>query len=213
MRPGAPVYDGFDATMIAETLAAVPRRPLWLALNATKAWTTGVLCQSVEGCLHILADFVVEGDPATVLHQVIADASLEAGRELRAVAGPSHHTGHDTVGLLPAARRVPVAVKRAAPGAAGQAEISRLMRQQVKGSPALRVAQAARWTLNAFAGGYCRDVLPSGGASEFTKPGPYRVLMEGLEAFAGMLRAATEVDEERHYAVSSDGRRFLTARG
>ena len=79
----------------------------------------------------------------------------------------------------------------------------------------MRVSTTARWTLNAFSGGYCRDVLRTGELSEFTKTGPHKVLMEGLEAFAGLLRSgvAPEDDNERNYAYAADGRRYLSAFG
>ena len=83
------------------------------------------------------------------------------------------------------------------------------------GVPALRVSTRARWTLNAFAGGYCREVGKEGMLNENAKPGPHRVLMEGLEAFASLLRNSRTLDEEEpvQYATTRDGRKYVSALG
>lgn len=214
MRPGAPVYEDFNIINIFEDLAVVARTPAWLALNATTGWTTGVLVQAVEGVLHVVADWVREGDPGQVLASIMANAGLEIGRTpLRVVAGPMHFTGHDAVGLRAAAAKVPVGLRTGADLATGQAEIRELLKRTSRGQPALRVSTNARWTLNAFAGGYCHDVLRTGALSEFTKTGPHKVLMEGLEAFAGLLRGgvAGDDDSERNYDYDARGRRYLSA--
>jgi hypothetical protein len=56
-------------------------------------------------------------------------------------------------------------------------------------------------------------VLRTGALSEFTKTGPHKVLMEGLEAFAGLLRGgvAGDDDSERNYDYDARGRRYLSA--
>lgn len=216
MRPGAPVYEDFSINNILEDLSMATRTPAWLAVNSNSSWTSGVLAQVVEGVLHVVGDWVREGDPGEVLASIVASAGLESGRApLRVVAGPSHFTGHDTVGLRAAANKVPVGLRTGADLATGQAEIRELLKRTTRGNPSLRVSTNARWTLNAFSGGYCRDVLRSGELSEFTKTGPHKVLMEGLEAFAGLLRGgvATEDDNPRNYAYAPDGRRYLSARG
>jgi hypothetical protein len=214
MRPGSPVYEDFNVVNIFEDLALVARTPAWLALNATAAWTTGVLVQSVEGALHVVADWVFEGGPGQVLASIVANAGLETGRTpLRVIAGPVHFTGHDTVGLRASAAKVPIGLRTGVDCATGQAELRELLKRTLRGQPVLRVSSNARWTLNAFSGGYCRDVLRSGELSDFTKTGPHKVLMEGLEAFAGLLRAgvASEDDSPANYAYAADGRRYLSA--
>src|SRR5882724_710314 len=216
MRPGSPVYEDFNVVNIFEDLSLAARTPAWLAINATTAWTSGVLAQVVDGALHVVADWVREGDPGQVLSSIVASAGLEVGRTpLRIVGGPSHFTGHDAVGLRAAAARVPVNLRTGSDLATGQAEIRELLKRTSRGQPSLRVSTSARWTLNAFSGGYCRDVLRTGELSEFTKTGPHKVLLEGLEAFAGLLRGgvAADDDSERNDAYAADGRRYLSAFG
>jgi hypothetical protein len=212
MRPGKVIYENFSVTNIVGA-ELNPRLPVWLAVNATSGWTTGVLLQSVDGALHVLADYVRESDPTTGLPEVLADAGLEAGRGFRIVAGPNHFTGHDRVGLRAAANRLPVVLRRGGPGLVGRQELNRLMKLQSRGQPSFRVCPDAHWTLNALAGGYSRPALATGAFSEFAKESPHKVLMEGLESFCGLLGAGLtgDEDDEREYATAPDGRRYLTA--
>jgi hypothetical protein len=215
MRPGVPVYEDFSTNNIFEDLSITARTPAWLAVNSNSSWTSGVLAQVIEGVVHVVGDWVREGDPGEVLSSIVASAGLEIGRTpLRVVAGPVHFTGRDTVGLRAAAAKIPVGLRTGVDLTVGQAEIRELLKRTSRGQPCLRVSTNARWTLNAFSGGYCRDVLRTGELSEFTKTGPHKVLMEGLEAFAGLLRGgvAADDDSERHYEYDASGRRFLSAR-
>ena len=214
MRPGALIYEHFGVNNIFAELEDNPRYPLWLALNATQAWTAAALVQSIDGGLNVLADFVREANPAQVLGEVVAAAGLEAGRSYRSVCGPHHFTGHDSVGLSAAASRVPVKLARGGLPLTGQSALQRLMKLQLRGNPAFKVASSARWTLNALASGYAKDILKNGQQSEFVRQGPYRVLIEAIESFAALLRGGiNEVDDDRRYAYDSSGRRYLTARG
>jgi hypothetical protein len=76
----------------------------------------------------------------------------------------------------------------------------------------LKVSTRARWTLNAFSGGYARKLNKSGVLSEFAEEGPYRTLMEGLESFAALMRIAQREDEKLNLKVTDNGRRYLSAR-
>ncbi len=77
------------------------------------------------------------------------------------------------------------------------------------------VAKEAPWVLNAFAGGYARMMLKGGILADFAEEGAYRVLMEGLESFAGLLKAGSpeEDDDDIQYATTPQGRRYRTALG
>ena len=214
MRPGVSVYHDFSVLNIFEDLTITPRVPLWCALNASGNWTTAALLQSIEGGIHVLADAVIEGNPGGVLHEVLAAIGLESqGKSYRSLAPPGHFTGHDTVGLRPAAGRVPVALSRGGGSISGQAEIARLLKQQHRSQAAIKISQHAQWTLNALSGGYCKDILKNGQPSEHPKPGVYRVLMEGVESWAALLRAGVDADtaDEKRYDYTADGRKFLTA--
>ena len=213
LRPGQPIYDGFSYLNVAEEIYKLPRQAVYLAVNATPMYTTAVLIQINDGVFNVLWDAVREGDPGAVLSGIVADAGLEAGQRPRLYASPEHFGNYDTVGLRGAARKVPVDLSQGGLGLDGRDEVRGLLRRQIRAGPALRVSQRARWTLNAFAGGYCKDVLKNGILSEFATEGPYRTLMEGLESFASLLKMGhIGEDQPINWATTADGRRYISSR-
>ncbi len=212
MRPGAPVYESFGVQHITETLPVMPRAPLWLALGGTSQFTTAALCQFVDGAVHVLWDSVREGDPGATLHDMVQAANLYAGRALTYVAGPAHFSDHDTVGMRGAARKIPIELRKGVAETSGRDEVRALLKKQVRGMPALRIAHQARTTLNAFAGGFAYEVQKNGMLGDFPRNGMHRTLVEGIETFAGLLRVAdVDADQNRNYDYTPDGRRYLSA--
>ncbi len=130
------------------------------------------------------------------------------------MAPPEHFDNYDTLGLRAAAARVPVTVRKGGACHTGREEIRGLTARLTKGMPALKVSTNARWTLNGFAGGYARLVNKTGVLSDFADKGVYRTLMEGLESFAALMRfVERDAKDAPAYKVTSDGRRFISARG
>lgn len=210
MRPGAPIYEDFTVQNIAEELAPAPGRPCWLALNATQALTTAVLVQLLDGSLRIFADWAREGEPGAILKDIVQEAQLVAGRTPNLVAGPVHFEQYNNFGLVQGARRIVAEVRRGVSPGRGRDEIRSYLRRTTKGMPAILLSQEARWTLNALAGGYARAILKGGMLADYAEEGVYRVLMEGLESFAGLLKTG-EPDDERqnfHYATVADGQPY-----
>ncbi len=213
LRPGQPIYENFSWLNVAEEIFKLPRQPVYLAVNATQMYTTAVLVQHNDGVFNVLWDAVREGDPGSVLGNIVADAGLAAGQKPRLYAGPEHFGNYDTVGLRGAARKIPVALSQGGLSLDGRDEIRELLRRQIRQGPALRVSQQARWTLNAFAGGYCKEVLKNGMLSEFASEGPYKTLMEGLESFASLLKMGhIGEDQPINWATTADGRRYISSR-
>src|SRR6202035_1205664 len=70
MRPGLVVYDDFNSRNVSDELNIRSRVPIFLCLNAAFGVTTAVAVQVVDGALHVLADYVREGDPGTVLSAI-----------------------------------------------------------------------------------------------------------------------------------------------
>ena len=212
MRPGAPVYDSFTAEYIVEDVEPVRHETWWLAVNGTTQYTTGVLCQFVKGVLNVSQDWVGEGDPGVALSDIVRSASLGAQATVRVVAGPQHFNDHDTVGLRGASAKIPCAVATGGREVDGREGLRRLLGERSHGYPSVRIGHRARWTLNALAGGYCYPITKHGTVSEFTDLGPYKVLMEGFEAFVALLSTgAMEHDSERNYAYTARGKRYLSA--
>lgn len=214
LRPGQVLYDNFTFANVVEELFKLPRVTMYLAVNATTMYTTAVLCQMSDGALHVLWDTVREGDPGAVLAGIVADAGLEAGQRPSLFANPEHFGNYDTVGLRGAARKVPVNIAQSGLPLDGRDEIRKLLKTTVKGEPALKVSSRARWTLNAFSGGYCKEVLKNGVLSEFASDGPYKTLMEGLESFASLLKMGNiDSDQPVNYAYTADGRKYISSMG
>ena len=214
MKPGVAVFENFNVTNISDDLQMSEQEPAWLALNATLGQVTGVLLQFINGNMRIYADWVREGDADSVLSGMIRTANLEAGKIVRLTAGPLHFDRYNNVGLVAAARRIPVELRPGRPQDKGHAEIRRLLGLQSRGLPSLIVSSGARWTLNGFSGAYCRAVAKGGVLADFAEDGVYRVLMEGLESFAGLIAAGATDGEGSDItnATSATGQRYYSAR-
>lgn len=214
LRPGAPLYDDFEGEHITEALRPRPL-PFWLALNATQQETTAILLQVVSGAVHILADWIREGDPGQALAGIIAEAALTASvpaSQLKLTAQPRHHFGTDAIGLLGAVRRNHGALRRGGEPIDGRGEVRRLLTTRSQGMPCFLVDSTATWTLRAMTGGFARASSDDGRITDFPTDNVYRTLIEGLEAFTALLRtSALEPDLGVRYAVTGDGRQYATA--
>ena len=82
------------------------------------------------------------------------------------------------------------------------------MTHSVHGAPAFMVSPRASWTLRALTGGYA---FRTKGDKQELASGPYALLMNGVEAFAGLLRATDNVDNDRHFSYTPEGRKYLSA--
>jgi hypothetical protein len=212
LRPGQPMYENFSHMNVADEIYKLSRQPVYMAVNATSQCTTAVLVQIHDGVLSILWDGVREGDPGANLNSLVVEAGLEAGQKPRLYAPPECFGNYDTIGLRGAARTIPIALGQAGFGLDGRDEIRAMLRRTVRGGPALKVSHKARWSLNALAGGYCRDVLKNGVLSEFAMEGPYRILMEGLESLAALIKTGGVGDDQPvNYQYTADGRRFVSS--
>jgi hypothetical protein len=217
MRPGQPIYEDFSRMHVGDVHLHAGSTVL-LCLNATGTLTTAVACQFAGKTLNILAAWVREGDPGAVVAEIVRDAGLSIGADLRLVAPPAHFRPYDTIGLPSAVRRLPAELHRGGDVTRGRAALRALLQQQTQGRPALQVSAQASWAVNGFAAGYARalDARAARNASgvpvaEEASDGVYRVLLEGLEsALALGLPTHDEDERNRRYAVTSDGRRYLT---
>ncbi len=213
LRPGSVIYDSFSVQNIFEDLQPAPGVTCHLAVNASQFTTCAVLVQLVEGCLHVIADWVREGDPGLTLAALVTEAVVESGRNPRLLAPASHFDTYDRLGLRAAAQRIPVDLRRGGAEHTGREEIRSLTQRQMRGLPALKVSTRARWTLNAFAGGYCRRLTRAGVLGEFAEDGVYRTLVEGLESFAALMRISSPRENERiNWKQDGAGRRYMSAR-
>jgi hypothetical protein len=213
LRSGAPIYDSFGGKNVAEELRPSTGRPVWLAMNASRTVTTGILLQWIDGALRVFADWVREGEPRDVAPRIISEANLEAGSVPRIIVGPQHFDQYQNVGLLQAIKAIPREAQNSTRPENGRQAIARMLTEEIRGFPALLVNKQARWTLNGFAGGYARAVTKQNTLADHAEEGTYRLLMEGMESVVGLLSATNSMDgdDERHYAYTPGGRRYVSA--
>ncbi|MDA4132685.1 MAG: hypothetical protein OK454_06120, partial [Thaumarchaeota archaeon] len=210
MRPGAPIYDNFRGSHVAQDISPLQGHPLWVCLNATHSSLTAVVCQVFDGSLRVYGDAVHEGDPAQGLSDLLAGLQLEFGNNLRLTAGPLHFGTYNNVGLVQAAARLPRDVRNGVAAGPGRSWLEQALERDRHGLPAVQVSDAATWTLNAFTGGYSRALLKQGVLADYAEEGVYRTLMEGLESFCGLLDLGLD-DEGRHAsfnATTPNGRQY-----
>jgi hypothetical protein len=228
MRPGLPVYDNFGFKNVQESIATIQGNSCYIVLNATRQVTAGALVQLVNNSLRVLSDNVQEGDPGTVLTDILTNLSLRSepfqGSGLnrsahfenrpQVFAPPQHWQPYDAIGLLPAAGRAQVRLSTGGSVTAGREELRRRIDAEAHGGPALLVSTVARWTLNALAGGCVVNSGPSRQIAMNSDTGPYAVLMEGLESFAAVVAGmrAGDSEDKPNYAIDARGRRYLSAR-
>ena len=217
MRPGLPIYENFSHKNVSDGLAVLRQQQCYFAINATRQYTTAVLVQVVGTGCRVVADWVLEGDPGTTLTDILAEASLIRGSTKPAFFAPTQHWNtYDTIGLQAACRTSRVALRTAGDPTLGREELRKKIDALTHGAPALQVSPKARWTLNAFSGGYARSI--KAGSSDIVgvaDDGPYKTLMEGLEAFiaATVTGAVGDSGDTRNYAIDGvTGRKYLSAK-
>ena len=216
MRPGEPMYADFTGQHVVEDMLVSTYHPTWLAAGASSSMVAFVLIQVVDGAIHVVGDWVREGEPLAVITDLVALANLEAGGVLRPVIPPHHFVQYHNTGLLQAFRRVPLEVRKGTPEQRGRAHIAGLLRQVRKGYPAFAVSSKARWTLSGMSGGYCRAVLKGSRLAESAEDNVYRLVIEAIESFAGLLSAGALTDgegiESANYTTNDTGQRYISSR-
>ena len=206
---GQPVYEDFTLDHVRPEVT-VGDGAFWLALNAGGSYTTGMLVQAAEGGLKIIYDWVREGDPQDLVPDIVREANLECRRPPNLCAGPQHWDRYANLGLVQACRRLPAEIRRAGLPSSGRHELGVLLRRVSRGVPAVALSGEARWTVNALAGGYCREVR-NGQVMVDAEDGPYKVLCEGLESFLAMMHSVAPDQAGLTNATAGDGRKFFSA--
>ena len=214
LKPGRLIYEEWNPNVHIVPAEPSWGRPVYLAVNATRSGVVAALAQVSDGRSVVLADFVGEGDPGEGFEGIAREASLvAAGARMTVIAGGQHWDQYRNVGLVQAARSLGVECRPGGDPARGREWIRRELGRSGPSGPAFRVSPDARWTLNALAGGYSRP-LKDGVLTAEPADNRYRLLMEGLEAFAGLMAWGMEdedMDEAANYAIAPDGRRYRSA--
>jgi hypothetical protein len=205
LRPGVPVYEDFSQDNITAGPTIYPHTPLFLAVNFGMGCTSAALIELITGQIVVHADWLREGDPGATLAGIMMEAKPLAERPFTCYA-PKSSFGYENSGMRAAFRQASLELRRGGDEVDGREVIRSSLQRRVRGVPAMRIAQAAEWTLKALAGGYARKpgaILPAEGV--------YRVLMEGVEAWSATIRYGADEDTELNW-VTEGGRRYISAR-
>jgi hypothetical protein len=212
MRPGLAIYDNFGFNNVQDDLDVQRNTASYLALNATRLYTTGVLSQLVGGRICVVGSFIREGEPGASVQELVASAKLMAGGKVVLYAPSEHWGAYDSIGLRSACNRIGERPSMGGSISLGREEIRKRLESLAHGQPSLLISSTASWALNAFAGGYAASFtkgrMVDGGADE----GIYKVLMEGFESFMAVIGNAASDDKPNYAIDSASGRRYLTAR-
>jgi hypothetical protein len=211
LRPGRLVYEGFNPHLHIAEIEPAWGRPCWLAANAERGVVTAALVQFVDRQTVVLMDWVVEGDAGDVVEGIVREAGLVANRRPTLVCAGRHFEQWGNLGLAQAGRSLGLSVSRGGELPRGREFLRTELARAGSAGPRVLIAPAARWTLNALAGGYSypvRDGMLAGAPEE----NRYRTLMEGVEALCALLAfGVQELDDSPNLAIDARGRRYLSA--
>lgn len=214
MRSGGPIYENFSLESVVDGLEAVRSKPIHLAINATPTMLTGILVQAIAGSVRILADYAIESPPLESLAQMIRDVRLEFPIDsFKLTAGAVHFSTYRNIGIVQAARRIPIEVMSAPDPERGRPELNSIMSRHVRQMPAFLVSSRARLVLNGLSGGFCYEPWRYGVINPDIEKNMYQVLVNGLESFFGLisLGSTESTEDDRNYSMSRDGRRYISA--
>lgn len=207
MKPGAPIYEDFGNINIDGDLRVDYARPLYLVANATASLTAAALVQNWGGSLRVIADWLREGDPAQTVGEIQYEAGVWASgsQALSWIIPRRHRDRYTNVGLDQAIRAIPAIPQLGGAEEKGRDHIRTELSRIHRGEPGIVVAENARWVLNGFAGGYCRALSRNGVLLPEAEEGAYRLMLEAIEAFAGLMYSGRdESDEDLAQPVSYD---------
>jgi len=204
LRPGIPVYENFSPhEHVAERVIWQRGEPVYLAMHATGAYTTGVLLQVAYGRTLILRDWIREGDPAIGAVEIVREASMFARSQVEIVAHPQHFDEWRNVGLRQALSAIPAIPGKGLDPAKGRAYLRQELARMTRTAAAVQVDASAHWTLAALSAGYAQKP----GKNE-PEGGVHRTLAEGLEAALGLMALHLTDNDNVAWSYTQDGRRY-----
>jgi len=192
LRPGSPIYPGFTEDHIQPFVPSPLRATMYLAMNATPGLLAAALVAVQDGRVHVLRDWVREGTMADML-QVI---SMDIGNtQTPTIVIPGDRASPtDGAGLGVALQRAGARFVTSARTVESVECLTDIMRQTLGGLPRFTVAPDAVWTLNALAGGYCREA--TGAVILAPKDGISKTIAQALETLGRTAISTTLVESE-----------------
>ena len=213
LRPGMPVYPSFTSDHILHK-AYTQRADWYIFLNATQGQLYAILAMSQDGSIHIVRDWVMEGSLDESLRTVMMGASTEMPQNKRpTIFVPYDRTLVGDLSGLPATLKRMNIQTRTGKRLADSAESLEMPLRVKRGvTPMLTVSPEATWTLNALAGGYCRD---SGTTNFFIRESVHKHVAQALESAYAALGGYELSNIDRSdvvYSTTSTGRQFISMR-
>ena len=213
LRPGMPVYQVFSAEHIQHK-APSARAEWFLAINATAGVLYATLLFVQDGMVSVNRDWVLEGSLDDSMRAVLMSASHEVPTGKRPVLFiPSDRVmANDHSGLPSTLKRMGLQFREGRRLSESAECLDGPLRTRRGVSPLLTVSPEATWTLNALAGGYCRDP----GTTTFgIRDNLHKHVAQALEScYAAIQGFALDRQDEDGvmWALSDTGRRFISMR-
>ncbi len=213
LRPGMPVYQVFSAEHIQHK-APSARAEWFLAINATAGVLYATLLFVQDGMVSVNRDWVLEGSLDDSMRAVLMSASHEVPTGKRPVLFiPSDRVmANDHSGLPSTLKRMGLQFREGRRLSESAECLDGPLRTRRGVSPLLTVSPEATWTLNALAGGYCRDP----GTTTFgIRDNLHKHVAQALESCYAAIQgfALGRQDEDGvMWALSDTGRRFISMR-
>ncbi len=214
IRAGRPVYEDFTPGHVTPILEHSPQVPRYLLVSSRPAMTAAVAVQILNDEIHVLRDWIMNAPPAEAFPQILRQAVAEFG-EVKVGAPLEQFDKFLNNGLPAAARANFITLNKYAPSAQAEGSIRSWLTRQHRNQPVFLVSTNARWTLNGLGGGYARSLDKHGKLSDQPTENQYRLILEALESFVLFLDKTgrrDDEDDQRNYAYTANGKRFLTSR-
>ena len=172
-----------------------PRASMWLCMNASPGLLATVLVAVQDGRVHVVNDWVREGTMQDMLQSVAMDMnSLPVTFKTPQILIPAERASvTDNAGLGTAMGRLQIGYRQGARAIESVECLADVMRQTQGGMQMFTVSPEATWTLNALAGGYCRDV--HAGMVMTPKDNISKTVAQAIEALGRMAGSQALRDE------------------
>jgi hypothetical protein len=212
IRAGRSVYEDFTPEHVTGILEYSRKQPLYLLVSSRPAMTCGIVVQLINDEVHVLRDWVLNAPPMEAFPQILRAAVAEFG-ELKIGAPLEQFDRFLNNGLPASASANFIKLTKYSPAAQSEGSCRDWLTRRIRGQVVLLVGENARWTVNAFGGGYARSLDKHGQLSDKPTDNQYRLVMEALESFISHIDKTgrrDEEDDDRNYAYTNQGKRYLT---
>jgi hypothetical protein len=207
-----PVYAAFSSDHIQHRVPNA-RADWYVFVNATPGMLFATLAFVQDGLLSVVKDWVIEGSLDDSLRAVLMSVSHEipTGKVPQIVVPYDRTLINDASNLPATLKRLRLQFRTGKRIVDAQESLDSALRLRRNNAPTFTVSPEATWTLNALAGGYCRE---AGTASFAVRENVYKHVAQALESGYASL-SGYALDSERDdlvYSYTSTGRPYISMR-